>query len=418
MTYIEYIQKKKGIRENIVRFFEMWVNKYCNFKCPENMDKLQVFLKSLGNVDEWRTNQARLAIVYYLDYLRLTEPHHDKFEATKQQPLLDKVMDKHNCKILTWDEVRVEAEKEIRLQHKSYNTEKTYLYWLEDFKKYVKCNVSELNQRKIKQYLSFLATERGVSFATQNQAFNGLLFICRNVLSIEIDDLADAVRSGKKKKLPVVLSPWEIKKIFDFITGEKLLMLKLIYGAGLRLEECLSLRVKDIDFNSGILTIRSGKGFKDRMTLLPRELSRELENHISNIKPLYLSDRDKMVEGVEIPDALEKKYLGAGKEWSWFWVFPAKKLAVDPRRNIVRRYHIYPSTLQKIFHDALKKSGINKLASIHTLRHSFATHLVESGYDIRTIQELLGHSNISTTMIYTHVATRNKLSVISPLDNL
>ena len=195
-------------------------------------------------------------------------------------------------------------------------------------------------------------------------------------------------------------------------------MLQLIYGAGLRLNECLCLRIKDLDFENGTLTIRAAKGDKDRITILPRFLSTKLEKHISTVKGLFLDDRENNVCGVVLPTALEKKYPKAGEEWGWFWVFPSHKLSVDPRSGKVRRYHLYPSTLQKTFHTALLKSGVTKKASIHTLRHSFATHLVESGYDIRTIQELLGHSNVSTTMIYTHVASKNKLSVISPFDNL
>ena len=195
-------------------------------------------------------------------------------------------------------------------------------------------------------------------------------------------------------------------------------MAAIIYGGGLRLSECLKLRIKDIDFQNNILTIRSGKGDKDRQTLLSDKVLLALKEHIQNIKKYYEDDRFEDRPGVELPKALNRKYPNVGKEWAWFWVFPSAKISVDPRSYIVRRHHLYSSSLQKSFKTSLQRSGIAKNASIHTLRHSFATHLIENGYDIRTIQELLGHSDISTTMIYTHIASHNKLGVLSPMDKL
>ena len=190
----------------------------------------------------------------------------------------------------------------------------------------------------------------------------------------------------------------------------------LIYGAGLRLQECLQLRVKDIDLEQSALIIRSGKGDKDRRTVLPEALKNDLIHHFSEIRSFYDQDRKNGIAGVWLPGALERKYPNAGKEWGWFWLFPAKSLSVDPRSNTVRRHHVHPAALQKAFKTAVMKAGITKQASVHTLRHSFATHLLEKGYDIRTIQELLGHRNLQTTMIYTHVASKNVLGVRSPLD--
>ena len=195
-------------------------------------------------------------------------------------------------------------------------------------------------------------------------------------------------------------------------------MAEIIYGGGLRLSECLKLRIKDVDFQNYILTIRSGKGDKDRRTLLSQKTAYSLKEHIQKSRKYYEDDRFDNHPGVELPKALERKYPNAGKEWRWFWVFPSAKLSVDPRSGIVRRHHLYQSSLQKYFKAALKETGIVKNASIHTLRHSFATHLLENGYDIRTIQELLGHYEIYTTSIYTHIASRNKLGVISPMDKL
>lgn len=195
-------------------------------------------------------------------------------------------------------------------------------------------------------------------------------------------------------------------------------MASLIYGGGLRLQECLSLRIKDIDFLRNCLSIRAGKGNKDRETVLPEKLCEKLKRHLVHVRAVYEKDRKESIAGVSMPGALDKKYGNASTEWSWFWVFPSVTLAIDPFTHVVRRFHVYPTTLQKAFRQAVQEAGITKRASIHTLRHSFATHLIERGYDIRTIQELLGHSEVSTTMIYTHVATKNKLGVISPMDAL
>lgn len=405
MTYSSFILKEKRVDNNKVPFFKHWVELYEKYEDDSIGDKRDNFLIKLEiSCEPWQVNQARLALLFYQQF-------------NKKYGIIDKTLDNNLSN--SWIDVEKKVIKELRFQHKSYNTEKTYIYWFKDFSgNFSYKSPSEVDQEEIKKYLTYLAISRKVAKSTQNQAFNALLFLCRFVLSVDIDSINSAVRSIKDRKLPVVLTTNEIKKIFYHVEGIKLMMFQLIYGSGLRLEECLSLRVKDIDFEGGTLTVRSAKNNKDRITILPRYLTTKLEKHISTIKPLFLNDRDNSVPGVEMPTALEKKYPKAGEEWGWFWVFPSNKLSVDPRSRIVRRYHLYPSTLQKTFHTALLKSSVTKRASIHTLRHSFATHLVESGYDIRTIQELLGHSNVSTTMIYTHVAQKNKLSVISPFDNL
>lgn len=226
----------------------------------------------------------------------------------------------------------------------------------------------------------------------------------------------NTVRAIYKRRLPVVLTIKEVHSIFDKLSGINRLMAMLIYGCGLRLQECLSLRIKDVDIEQGILMVRAGKGDKDRSTILPELLKDDLIRHIAETRSLYDSDRKRDMNGVYLPGALEKKYPNAGKEWGWFWLFPSKSIFVDPRTYIVRRHHVHPASLQKAFKAASAKAGITKQASVHTLRHSFATHLLENGYDIRTIQELLGHRNLQTTMIYTHVAKKNVLGVRSPLD--
>jgi integron integrase len=260
--------------------------------------------------------------------------------------------------------------------------------------------------------------ERRVSGSTQKQAFNALLFVYRNVLSVEVKGLQSVVPAKTPRRLPVVLTPEEVRAIFACLRGLDLLMATVIYGAGLRIEECLSLRVKDVDFGRNCLVIRSGKGDKDRETVLPEKAAGELKRHFVEVRALYDRDRSRSLPGVALPGALGRKYPHAATEWEWYWVFPSPRLCADPRSGAVCRYHLYPTTFQTAFKRALKASRVAKHATVHTLRHSFATHLVERGYDIRTIQELLGHADVSTTMIYTHVATRNKLGVASPADAL
>ena len=290
-----------------------------------------------------------------------------------------------------WPSIHNNMREELRLQNKSYQTD-------------------------IKSFLTYLAVEKSVSISTQKQAFNSLLFLFRHVLDKKIENLDEVVRAKIRRRLSFILSRLEISSIIKFMEDPYKLMVEIIYGGGLRLTECLKLRVKDVNFENNILTVRSGKGDKDRQTLLFRKLLPRLKKHIRNIRKFYEEDRNEGRAGVELPFALERKYPNAGKEWAWFWIFPSAKISVDPRKNIIRRFHLFPSSLQKSFKIALGKSGIAKNDSIHTLRHSFATHLLENGYDIRTIQELLGHSDVSTTMIYTHIACRNKLGVIRPLD--
>jgi len=251
-----------------------------------------------------------------------------------------------------------------------------------------------------------------------NQAFNAILFFFRHVLEKDIEDLQDVVRSKKRRRLPIVLTKSEINILFQNLDGIYLLMAQIIYGAGLRLRECVQLRIKDVDLDSGYINVIAGKGDKDRQTILPQRVKNDLQKHIDQIRPIYESDRKNNVPGVELPNALERKYPNAGKEWIWQWLFPAMSLSMDPKSIIIRRWHIYPSTLQKHMKKASMNGGISKRVTVHTLRHSFATHLIEDGCDIRTVQDLLGHSSLKTTMIYTHVANKNKLGVISPLDTV
>ncbi|MFZ2603285.1 MAG: integron integrase, partial [Candidatus Omnitrophota bacterium] len=267
-------------------------------------------------------------------------------------------------------------------------------------------------------YLTHLAVERRVSSSTQNQAFNALLFLFREVLKIELKDLNKTVRAKRGPKLPVVFSPKEIQILFERLEGRDLLIVQLLYGSGLRLMELARIRVQDIDFDANLIFVRAGKEDKDRTTILPELVKEKLRIHLEGVKYLHQKDIEAGYGEVYLPEALEHKYPNAAKEWRWQYIFPASNLSVDPRSGKVRRHHINPSTIQKLVKNALIKAGIVKHGSVHTLRHSFATHLLMNGINIREIQELLGHKNIETTMIYTHVVRDMSNAPRSPLDNL
>lgn len=307
-------------------------------------------------------------------------------------------------------------QRVLRLRHVSLRTEKSYLGWIHRFRTFTGDRPGvELRAGDVVLYLSHLAVEENVAPSTQNQAFSALLFLFRHVLGRDLD-VANTVRAKERRRLPIVLTPTEVSQVLAELPEPFNLMARVIYGAGLRLQECLDLRVKDVLVDEGILLIRSGKGDKDRRTVLPDSLREALAHNLEDARRLHEKDRRDRVPGVALPNALERKYPRAGEDWPWFWVFPADNLSVNPRSQIVRRHHRHPSAFQKQFKQAVQRAGIAKPATIHTLRHSFATHLLESGTDIRTIQELLGHKDLATTMIYTHVATKNRLGVRSPLD--
>ncbi len=288
--------------------------------------------------------------------------------------------------------------------------------WIGRFRMFVEeQSPSSLGRREVEAFLTRLAAVGKVSASTQNQAFSALLFLFRHVLRRELEGI-DALRARGRRRLPVVLSKGDVQAVLEALPAPYDLMARVSYGAGLRLRECLSLRVKDVDFDAGMLIVRGGKGDKDRRTVLPESLHGPLRAHLQSVRALHDEDRRAGVAGVALPAALERKYANAGVDWGWFWLFPARAWSVDPRSGVVRRHHQHPSAVQKNFKQAASAAGVVKQASWHTLRHSFATHLLEAGTDIRTIQELLGHRDVQTTMIYTHVAQRNRLGVFSPLD--
>ncbi|MCD4654629.1 integron integrase [bacterium] len=306
----------------------------------------------------------------------------------------------------------------MRVQHKAYRTEKTYMGWIKRFGSYLNYSSSnKLEASNIKAFLSHLAKERKIAASTQNQAMNALVFFFRFGLEKEPGNFGNFKRAPIRKRIPVVLTKTEVERLFNKLTNVPALMANIIYGGGLRLSECLNLRISDVDIQRRMITIRTAKGGHPRNTILSEKIIPDLENHLILVRRIFDSDRRHLREGVCLPFALSRKYSNAAKEWPWFWVFPAPAVSVDPKTGIIRRHHIFPQNLQRNIRKAAKEAQLNKRVTVHTLRHSFATHLLESGYDIRAIQELLGHKDLSTTMIYTHVTQRNCLGVQSPLDN-
>lgn len=309
--------------------------------------------------------------------------------------------------------------RRLRVLHYSQRTEKAYSQWWVRFRAFCG-SVSEesLGADEVRRFLDSLAVDRNVAAGTQNQALNALVFVFKEVVGKPLGDLGAVLRAQRPQRLPVVLTRDEVMRVLGELSGTQQLMGWLLYGCGLRLMECLTLRIKDIDFEYRQITVRDGKGEKDRVTVLPDAVRQRLTEQLQRVKALHDCDLSNGFGEVYLPYALMVKYPNANKSWGWQFVFPAASFSTDPRSGAVRRHHVHESSLQKAFKAAVERAGINKPASSHTLRHSFATHLLEDGRDIRTVQELLGHSDVSTTMIYTHVMNRPGLAVRSPLDGM
>ena len=420
--FTEFVESQTQLTESQRKWALLYVRRFLEFheqKHPKNGDiagSLSPFLARMRPSSEgWQVERAERAIGAFLRFQGATVP----VQSKPSPPSHD---EENQSDVQTqWNEASDTYVDRLRLFGRSRETEKNYRRWLSEFHAFLHAGgtpitIQDLDDTHVREFLTHLASHRRVAFSTQKQAFSALLFFYRHVLMREITSLDGAVRARRPRKLPVVLSRREIETIFQRLEQPYRLMAQIIYGGGLRLRECLSLRIQDVDVDERVVVVRSGKGDKDRMTLLSTSVTDDLRRHIQRVRALYDQDRRDEAPGVPLPTALSRKYPMAGVSWGWYWLFPAPRLSVDPRSGEAGRFHRYPSGLQRVFHRALADSEIAKHASVHTLRHSFATHLIESGYDIRTVQELLGHANVSTTMIYTHVATRNKLGVISPLD--
>jgi integron integrase len=312
-----------------------------------------------------------------------------------------------------------QARAVIRARHYSLRTEEAYLRWMKRFIRFHdKRHPRDMGVQEVQQFLTHLAVDGRVAASTQSQALSAILFLYQQVLKQDIGWIEEVVRAKQPHRVPVVLTQDEVAAVLRQLSGTTWLMATLLYGAGLRLMECVRLRVKDVDFSYNQIVVRDGKGHKDRVTMLPLHVKAPLQAHLRTVKQLHAQDLETGGGHVYLPYALERKYLNAQREWVWQYIFPAAKPSRDPRSGIVRRHHVHRLVLQRAVHGAVRRAQIPKPASCHSFRHSFATHLLEAGYDIRTVQELLGHKDVSTTMIYTHVLNRGGRGVRSPADLL
>lgn len=361
----------------------------------------------------WVLQQWRNSIIWFLNGGEMPEQKRS-FRAGRVQPMVE-----HRVAIETvgnqWENQLVRS---VRKENLLLRTEQTYRGWLRRYLKWLgDKEVQDDPERHITGFLEHLAVSEMVAFNTQRQALNALMFFYKTTLEMEIQDLK-FLRASKKRRLPVVLSIEEIRRLLLHMQGSPALMAKIAYGGGLRVSELVRLRFKDVDLERRQLHIRAGKGDKDRQTTLPDSIVPLMEIHMERLQNLFKKDQKAGVPGVFLPDTLSRKFPSAGKQIQWQWLFPTAKLQKDPRSGIMRRHHVTAGAFQKAIYRAAKESGINKRVTPHVLRHSFATHLLESGTDIRTVQDLLGHSKIETTQIYLHVMKRPGIGVRSPLDNV
>lgn len=412
-----FLSSRRIVPEKNIPFYAYWALRFlafCNERAGTDFSTAATeFCQSLmidKRIADWQINQAEEAVrLYVVNFKGDINP---KFGGVGSAG-----MEEFNAERLI-----DETKRFIRVKHYSYSTERTYIDWINRFFQYLKeikgVRVGRPESEDIRNYLTHLAVKKRVSSSTQNQAFNALLFLFRDVLKADVGDLGETVRAKRGQKLPVVLSIEEVKAILEHLSGTGLLIAQVLYGAGLRLMELARMRVKDIDFDMNVITVRSGKGDKDRSTVLPASVKDNLRAHIEKVKALHEKDLAAGYGEVYLPDALARKYRNAGKQIGWQYVFPSAKLSVDPRSGKVRRHHISDKAIQTAFANAVKKAGIVKHATVHTLRHTFATHLLMSGVNIREIQDLLGHKSVETTMIYTHVLRDMQNVPQSPLDAL
>jgi len=416
--FTEFIAKVARVRDAEITYYVMWVKKFEECFPGEHRLNRAALLERFegvlrGDYSDWQVKQAVNAVKHYWHFVDRKKSgsidQRNDAQAIEDSPEITNMLD--------------EVRRMLRLMHRSYKTERSYLGWIKRFANFIwqrqrLFRREFITEDELKRFLTYLAVEERIAAATQQQAFNALLFLFRHVLRTQVNGLGETVRAFKPKRLPVVLSVEEIRRIVEVLPNPYSLMAKLIYGAGLRLSECMSVRIRDLDFENERIMVCGGKGDKDRITLLPAAIHQDINIQLKSVRRLYEEDRRLKRPGVPLPQALERKYTGASFQWSWYWLFPSPRLSIDPRSGKTYRMHLYPSTLQKHMKTAVQHVGLTKRATVHSLRHSFATHLIEAGYDIRTVQELLGHSNVNTTMIYTHVAVKHKLGVISPLSKL
>lgn len=413
----EFLLTRQLVRPKAAPFFVRYVRLFLARPASDEpiMDQVRRFCEDLEqtrHAEDWQVRQAEQALrIYFLNFLKRTDWHRSPSSAAvgadgTTEPLA----------------ALAQLRLRIRSRHYAYRTECTYVDWARRFLTHVAAEQEAARPRvdgsTVRNYLTHLAVHQRVSASTQNQALSALLFLCREVLGLNPEGLAEAPRAKRGDRLPVVLSIPETAALLSAIRGTPRIMARLIYGGGLRVSECCELRIKDIDFDQGLVFVRSGKGDKDRSTLLPEAGREELRGQLRTAEMLHRADREAGLAGVWMPEALERKYPNASRQFGWFWLFPSPTLSTDPRAGIVRRHHLHESVLQKAVKAAARDARIYKPVSVHTLRHCFATHLLLNGVDIRQIQDYLGHTHVETTMIYTHVVKDLRTAPRSPLDRL
>ena len=415
----EYLLRRHLAPEFKVKYYVSWVRRFLELPPPQPGLSLDERLKDFTSkvagwgAPDWQVQQAEAAVRLFL---------HNFQQQTDWSARGGDVVKKDEAGRVSEADVLAAARTQLRVKHYAYRTEQTYLDWMGRFFRYLGSVERSVDGRfavtaqHIKDFLAWLALQRKVAASTQNQAFSALLFMCDELLHLKLEGLAEGVRARQGKKLPVVLSVDETRVLLGKLSGTARLMAWVLYGGGLRVMECCRLRVKDLDFENRLVFVRSGKGDKDRSTILAEAACGPLRDHLKKVRSLYEKDRAAGVGGLWMPEALGRKYPNAGTEWAWQWVFPSQTLSTDPRAAVVRRHHVSDVTIQKAVREAAIKAAIPKPVSVHTLRHSFATHLLLNGVDIRQIQEYLGHANVETTMIYTHVVKDLRNPARSPLD--
>ncbi len=424
--YAKFAVRGGYVQEERAKFWVHWLKRYLIFVFDpgirEAKEKIRIFVENLKNeagIKDWQIRQAEESVrIYETVYLPSKLAENGVSEGLGTVKSGD-----HACPGSPLQAesggILKRAMELIRAKHYSYRTEQTYL---DCFRRYLKFSeqkgFSFDDPMTVRRYLTWLACEGRVSSATQNLAFNAINFIFKEILRKDMGDQSGNLRAKSGSRLPVVFSVDEIRAIFQELQGRDRLMIEMIYGGGLRISELMRLRVLDIDWEGAQLFIRGGKGDKDRTTLLGRKLVEPLKAHLKLVMQIHEQDLADGFGEVHLPNGLARKYPGASKEWGWFWVFPSDTISRDPRSGKLRRHHISDATIQRALKYAMKEAGISKHASVHTLRHSFATHLLMKGVNIREVQELLGHSSVQTTMIYTHVVRTLGNKPESPLDML
>ena len=416
--FAEFILKTRVFTPKAAPYAVRWIRRFLARPASDESiaDQVRRFRDQLqrDGCQEWQIDQAEHAVrIYFVNFLKV-----DKTGWHERAPSTVADDQGRTNPLAALEQLRTR----IRTRHYSYRTECSYADWIRRFFAYLTERQTLPHPRvepaMVRDFLTHLAVHRRVSASTQNQAQSALLFLCREVLGIPLDGLSLVPRAKRGIRLPVVLSIPETAALLGAMRGTARLMAALIYGGGLRVSECCELRIKDIDFDQGLIIVRGGKGAHDRSTLLPEAVRDDLRSQLQKAAELHQADRTAGLAGVWLPEAIDRKYPNAGRELGWFWIFPSHVLSTDPRAGVVRRHHISDSVVQKAVKLAAARANLHKPVSVHTLRHCFATHLLLNGVDIRQIQDYLGHANVETTMVYTHVVKELRNPARSPLDIL